>query len=60
MTDHVLSQSAAAEDQDKPRRIDDLDGQLVMQVDGDGRTIIRSNEKPTQMVLFKGDTDNAT
>ena len=58
MTDHVLSQSATAEDADKPRRIDDLLGQMILQVDGDGQTVMKSNEPPKQLGLFQGDTDN--
>lgn len=29
-----------------------------MQVDGDGQTVVKSNEKPQQMGLFKGDVEN--
>lgn len=55
MTDHVLSQHW---DADKPKRIDDLPGQLIMQVDGDGQTVVKSNEPPKQLGLFRGDTDD--
>lgn len=55
MTDHVLSQHV---DADKPRRIDDLSGQLIMQIDEDGQTVIKSNEPPKQLGLFKGDADS--
>lgn len=55
MKDHVLSQHVG---DDKPTRIDDLNGQLIVTIDPDGNTVVKSTDKPTQLPLFKGDTGN--
>jgi hypothetical protein len=55
MKTHVLSQHVG---DPEPRRINDREGQQLIVIDPDGETVVKSNEKPKQMGLFKGDTEN--